>query len=200
MTVEVVEHGVRRPVPIHEGEIFLLPGRIPHSPQVRAGQTLPACQQASTCSGLAVLPLSSVCRDPQTPLAWCWSASERWMRLTAYAGACDSSLALPTCRSLVPLSSVRIRDVFHVHCAVRHIKDSSDVLYQEWFHCADLGTQLPPVMARFFASDDYKTGPPLPCHSIPGVGLRCLDGLSACARCVLAWRRCAHQADHPQRV
>jgi 3-hydroxyanthranilate 3,4-dioxygenase len=37
MVLEIIEHGVRRSVPIREGEILLLPPRIPHSPQRPAG-------------------------------------------------------------------------------------------------------------------------------------------------------------------
>jgi 3-hydroxyanthranilate 3,4-dioxygenase len=37
MVLKVMEHGVPRDIPIHAGEIFLLPPRIPHSPQRMAG-------------------------------------------------------------------------------------------------------------------------------------------------------------------
>jgi hypothetical protein len=37
---------------------------------------------------------------------------------------------------------------------------SSRILYQEFFHCTDLGVQLKPVIERFFASDSYKTDVP----------------------------------------
>lgn len=37
------------------------------------------------------------------------------------------------------------------------------VLYEEWFHCTDLGTQLVPVIARFNASDAKATGVPAGC-------------------------------------
>lgn len=39
-------------------------------------------------------------------------------------------------------------------------KENPQVLYQECFHVVDLGTQLKPVIARFFDSEEYKTGIP----------------------------------------
>jgi len=37
MVLEIYEYGKPRSIPIHEGEIFLLPANIPHSPQRKAG-------------------------------------------------------------------------------------------------------------------------------------------------------------------
>ena len=37
---------------------------------------------------------------------------------------------------------------------------SGRTLYEEWFYCADLGTQLPPVIARFLASRACADGMP----------------------------------------
>ncbi|XP_069110360.1 3-hydroxyanthranilate 3,4-dioxygenase-like, partial [Argopecten irradians] len=34
-------------------------------------------------------------------------------------------------------------------------------LYEEWFHCEDLGSQLGPIIKRYFASDQHKTGRPV---------------------------------------
>lgn len=39
-----------------------------------------------------------------------------------------------------------------------YVKDSTEILYHEWFYCSDLGTALPPVFARFFSSENFKTG------------------------------------------
>jgi len=47
----------------------------------------------------------------------------------------------------------------------------TETLYQECFHCEDLGVQLKPVIERYFASEQYKTGFPLsgqPDPSVPG--------------------------------
>lgn len=35
-------------------------------------------------------------------------------------------------------------------------------LYEEWFHCKDLGVELKPVIERFHASEQHKTGNALP--------------------------------------
>lgn len=37
-----------------------------------------------------------------------------------------------------------------------------DIIFEEWFYCEDLGTQLKPVIERFFASEAYKTGKATP--------------------------------------
>lgn len=41
-----------------------------------------------------------------------------------------------------------------------YIENSTDILWEEWFYCYDLGTQLGPVIKKFFASQDYQTGKP----------------------------------------
>jgi 3-hydroxyanthranilate 3,4-dioxygenase len=40
--------------------------------------------------------------------------------------------------------------------------DHRAVLYEEWFHCDDLGVQLVPVIARFKQSEACRTGVPTP--------------------------------------
>jgi 3-hydroxyanthranilate 3,4-dioxygenase len=100
MVLDVIERGRKRSVPIREGELFLLPPRIPHSPQRRAGTV-----------GLVL-------------------ERERLER------------ELDGLRWYVPG------------------EEGSRVLYQEWFHCTDLGSQLKPVIERFFASDEYSSKTP----------------------------------------
>lgn len=87
-------------VPIKEGELFLLPGRIPHSPQ-RFSHTI----------GLVI---------------------------------------------------ERDREEDETDCLRWYVPDQAqaEVLYEEYFHCFDLGQQLKPVIQRFFASEEKKTGVP----------------------------------------
>lgn len=42
------------------------------------------------------------------------------------------------------------------------MKDSVESLFERWFHCEDLGTQLVPVIKEYFASEQHKTGVPIP--------------------------------------
>ncbi|CAL8299335.1 unnamed protein product [Merluccius merluccius] len=100
MCLKVVENGKRKDVHIKEGQMFLLPARIPHSPQ----------REANTV-GLVV---------------------ERRRLLT------------------------------ETDCLRYYVDDSIDILFEKWFYCENLGTQLVPVIKEFFASKQYKTGKPDP--------------------------------------
>ncbi|XP_071962295.1 3-hydroxyanthranilate 3,4-dioxygenase-like [Antedon mediterranea] len=42
------------------------------------------------------------------------------------------------------------------------VDGTTESLYEEWFHCGDLGSQLAPIIKRFFASEQFKTGKPIP--------------------------------------
>jgi 3-hydroxyanthranilate 3,4-dioxygenase len=98
MCLEVYERGRPRSIPIREGEIFLLPGNTPHSPQRKAGTVGLVLERARLPGELDGL---------------------RW-----------------------------------------YTPDQASVLYEETFHCTDLGTQLKPVIERFFASECSRTNVP----------------------------------------
>lgn len=100
MCLKIIEKGKHKDIHIREGEMFLLPARIPHSPQ----------RQADTV-GLV-------------------------------------------------FERMRLKTEFD---ALRYyVGDSTDVLFEKWFYCDDLGTQLGPIIKEFFSSEEYKTGKPNP--------------------------------------
>ncbi|KAM7385094.1 hypothetical protein PAMP_001191 [Pampus punctatissimus] len=96
MCLKVIENGKHKDVHIKEGEMFLLPARIPHSPQ----------RYANTV-GLVV---------------------ERRRLLT------------------------------ETDCLRYYVNDTSSILFEKWFHCQNLGTQLVPIIEEFMASEQYRTG------------------------------------------
>jgi len=104
LLLKVMEHGKPKDIAIKEGEIFVLPSRIPHSPQ-RLANTL--------------------------------------------------GLVIERARSLQEFD------------ALRWYTEDNNVLYEEWFNCTDLVTQLPVVIKRFFETEQYKTGIPKPMPSPP---------------------------------
>jgi len=100
MNLVVMEGGKFKDIVIKEGEVFQLPGKIPHSPQ----------RQANTM-GLVI---------------------------------------------------ERERIKTELDCVRYFVGDTTETLYEEWFYCADLGTQLGPLIRRYFASEQHKTGKPIP--------------------------------------
>ena len=38
------------------------------------------------------------------------------------------------------------------------VGDTTATLFERWFHCDDLGSQLKPIIEEFFASEQCKTG------------------------------------------
>nr|XP_006134050.2 3-hydroxyanthranilate 3,4-dioxygenase [Pelodiscus sinensis] len=100
MCLKIIENGNHRDIHIREGEMFLLPARIPHSPQ-RYAETV----------GLVI---------------------ERKRLNTETDG-------------------LRY-----------YVGESTNVLFERWFHCEDLGTQLIPIIQEFFSSIQYHTGKPNP--------------------------------------
>nr|ADD24293.1 3-hydroxyanthranilate 3,4-dioxygenase [Lepeophtheirus salmonis] len=98
MCLKVLYNDKFKDIKIREGEVFLLPGRIPHSPQ-RFENTV----------GLVV---------------------------------------------------ERDRLNFEKDCLRYYVDGSKEILFEKWFKCTDLSTQLPPVINEFFQSEEYKTGKP----------------------------------------
>ncbi|NXU80453.1 3HAO dioxygenase, partial [Oreotrochilus melanogaster] len=43
-----------------------------------------------------------------------------------------------------------------------YVGESTNVLFEKWFHCEDLGTQLIPIIQEFFNSRQHRTGKPNP--------------------------------------
>ncbi|XP_059422699.1 3-hydroxyanthranilate 3,4-dioxygenase [Carassius carassius] len=104
MVLKVIENGKHKDIHIREGEMFLLPARVPHSPQ----------RYANTV-GLVV---------------------ER-RRLRSETDG------------------------------LRYFVDNTtDVLFERWFYCENLGTQLVPIIKEFMESKQNKTGKPDPAEPI----------------------------------
>jgi len=100
MSLPILTNGKFRTVDIREGEVFLLPGRIPHSPQ----------------------------REKDT-------------------------VGLVIERERLPTETDGLR---------YYVGDTTQTLFERWFFCDDLGTQLKPVIEEFFASEEFRTGTPGP--------------------------------------
>lgn len=45
-------------------------------------------------------------------------------------------------------------------CLRYYCNDGAAVLWERWFHCVDLGTQLKPLIEEYFESEEHKTGKP----------------------------------------
>ncbi|XP_007576445.1 3-hydroxyanthranilate 3,4-dioxygenase [Poecilia formosa] len=100
MCLKVIENGVHKDVHIKEGEMFLLPARIPHSPQRKA--------------------------------------------------------------NTVGLVMERRRLLTETDCLRYYVDNTTDILFERWFYCENLGTQLVPIIKEFMASNQAKTGKPDP--------------------------------------
>ncbi|XP_075391412.1 3-hydroxyanthranilate 3,4-dioxygenase [Tenrec ecaudatus] len=100
MVLKVLEQGRHRDVVIRQGEIFLLPAGVPHSPQ-RFANTV--------------------------------------------------GLVIERRRLQTEMDGLRY-----------YVGDTTDVLFEKWFYCEDLGTQLVPIIQEFFSSEQYRTGKPIP--------------------------------------
>ncbi|NXW48848.1 3HAO dioxygenase, partial [Nyctiprogne leucopyga] len=115
MCLKIIENGKQRDIVIQEGEMFLLPARIPHSPQ----------RYANTVG-----------------------------------------LVIERERLKTEIDGLRY-----------YVGESTNVLFEKWFHCEDLGTQLIPIIQEFFNSRQYQTGKPNPAEVLSGSSLRVISSL-----------------------
>lgn len=100
MSLPILANGQFKNVHIREGDVFLLPGRIPHSPQ----------------------------REKDT----------------------------------VGLVIERERLQSETDGLRYYVGDSTEILFERWFYCDDLGVQLKPIIEEFFASEEFRSGVPGP--------------------------------------
>lgn len=47
-------------------------------------------------------------------------------------------------------------------CLRYFVEGTTETLFERWFYCEDLGTELGPVIKEYFASQQHKTGKPIP--------------------------------------
>lgn len=43
-----------------------------------------------------------------------------------------------------------------------YVDGTNESLFERWFYCDDLGVQLVPVIKEYFASEQHRTGRPIP--------------------------------------
>jgi len=104
MCLKTIEKGEKRNVIIYEGECFLLPGKIPHSPQRKA--------------------------------------------------------------NTIGLVIERERLKHEIDGLRYYIRGTTTPLFERWFYCENLGTQLVPIIREYFSSMESKTQTPTK-YSIP---------------------------------
>ena len=101
MCLRVIEEGKQKDIVIREGECFLLPGKVPHSPQRQRG-----------------------------------------------------TIGFVIERERLPNEVDGLRF---------YIDGTTEPLFERWFHCENLGTQLQPIIEEYFNSLECMTQMPTPC-------------------------------------
>ncbi|XP_043238398.1 3-hydroxyanthranilate 3,4-dioxygenase-like [Amphibalanus amphitrite] len=99
INVVTLQNGEFKDIKIKEGEIFLLPGKIPHSPQ-------------------------------------------RYQDTTGMV-----------------IERERVKDQEY-DCLRYYVGETTNILWERWFYCVDLGSQLGPVIKDFFDSEEHRTNQP----------------------------------------
>ncbi|KAG7167195.1 3-hydroxyanthranilate 3,4-dioxygenase-like [Homarus americanus] len=59
--------------------------------------------------------------------------------------------------NLVTLQNGAFKDVI-----IKEGEGTTQSLFEKWFYCEDLGTQLVPIIKEYFASEQHRTGKPIP--------------------------------------
>jgi len=95
MVLRIIEEGKQVNIPINEGDIFLLPPKVPHSPQ-----------RPTNTVGLVMEMIRS--EDDKDGFQW-------------------------------------------------YCENCNQLLYEEYFHLEDIVKQLPPIMTRFYESEEKRT-------------------------------------------
>ncbi|XP_017525297.3 3-hydroxyanthranilate 3,4-dioxygenase isoform X3 [Manis javanica] len=128
MVLQVLERGKHRDVTIRQGEIFLLPAGVPHSPQRFANTVGVVIERRRLKTELDGLRYRGLCggREARSRAPW-MDPREHFVATERY-----------------------------------YIGDTADVLFEKWFYCEDLGTQLAPIIQEFFSSEQHRTGKPIP--------------------------------------
>ncbi|XP_029088213.1 3-hydroxyanthranilate 3,4-dioxygenase isoform X1 [Monodon monoceros] len=106
-----------------------------------------------------------------------WSAGEAWdaaaLRPPWGAGTLSPPLQIFLLPAGVPHSPQRFANTVGLVIERRRLKteldalryyvgDTTDVLFEKWFYCEDLGTQLAPIIQEFLSSEQHGTGKPNP--------------------------------------
>lgn len=89
-------------------------------------------------------------RGKMTQSGWQSREKERNKNWIASGKICNQNISL---EELIFLSEYYCR---------YFVNDSTESLFERWFYCDDLGVQLVPVIKEFFASEQCKTGRPVP--------------------------------------
>lgn len=134
MNLKVIEQGQAKTIVIREGEAFLLPARIPHSPQ-RFANTMGKEEDLQWAPETGFIKMQS-------------SAYIDWLRTYS-----PKTIGLVIERKRAPKELDGLRYYVPGH-------NSQQVLFERWFYCADLGTQLAPIIKEFMESPEFKTGIP----------------------------------------
>ncbi len=97
-----------------------------------------------------------------------WKKKSLWVkrRLVPFIDYGYKDGRFPVSASCVTIS-ILVLLFIHLYFFRRYFVDgTTDVLYEKWFYCSDLGSQLGPIIREFFQSEQHRTGKPIPGQDI----------------------------------